>query len=305
MGNKATTTTNPAAATTDRATTANQATATATTNPAAATMMEEGKSEQDISQEKHPMLDSPNDLPQLALGVSIDTARAGTDGGIWLGTDAPERPRLQREVTAPTARTITGGNWLVKNMGKTTKVAFHNLVRQPSSFLSRQTSFHELRLTFLCNMCYCNEDVESMYCIKGGGGCAHQYCRACMNGWLTTRINEGEIFNTCPMAGVDENGCPAEVTEEDIAAVCSTEVLESFQKFQALKGPKGHLLLECPQCKSLAESRPNHAQVTCGNCQHSFCKHHGDAHQVPPSFPLTHLSFLPPPFRLLVRSLCG
>lgn len=135
------------------------------------------------------------------------------------------------------------------------------------------------RITFLCNICYSNVDAKEMYCLRGGGGCQHKYCRECMDGWLTARIKEGEIINVCPMAGSVEGGCQAEADESDVAEVCSPEVLETYRRFVLLKGPRGHRMVDCPKCKKLAESSGWSSRVKCGNCGHNFCKDHGDAHE--------------------------
>ena len=89
--------------------------------------------------------------------------------------------------------------------------------------------------TFLCNICYENLDESQQYNLRGGGGCNHQFCRECVGGWLSVRVNEGEITNSCPMAG-----CAAEASELDVEATCDPTTLSAYRKFRIIRGPTGH-----------------------------------------------------------------
>ena len=61
--------------------------------------------------------------------------------------------------------------------------------------------------------------------------------------------------------------------------VCSQETLETYRRFRVLKGPRGNMMRECPNCTKLIECKDWTATVKCPGCKHTFCKHHGDAHQ--------------------------
>jgi hypothetical protein len=145
---------------------------------------------------------------------------------------------------------------------------------------------------FTCNICFdSNVPLTERHWLRGGGGCAHAFCKGCVRGWLTVRVGEGEIHFSCPLAFVATSpeattngngnslGCTAMACEEDlVASGCSPETVAAYRRYQRLRGPGGDRLRDCPSCGSLVAATAWNSRVRCPECRHVFCRDHLDAH---------------------------
>ena len=109
---------------------------------------------------------------------------------------------------------------------------------------------------FTCNICFdSNVPLTERHWLRGGGGCAHAFCKGCVRGWLTVRVGEGEIHFSCPLAFVATSpeattngngnslGCTAMACEEDlVASGCSPETVAAYRRYQRQRGPGGDRL---------------------------------------------------------------
>ena len=107
--------------------------------------------------------------PPLVNNVSFDTARdimGNATGGVQPDSSHEERRRASAQEVFP----VNPGSLATAHFGE----GFGAAVRAIDKAL------RPARFTFLCNICYGNCDIREMYCLKGGGGCHHRYCRECM-----------------------------------------------------------------------------------------------------------------------------
>lgn len=108
--------------------------------------------------------------------------------------------------------------------------------------------------------------------------CDHTFCRTCVTKYLTVAINDRRLKDIpCPHT----KGCSGQFPPEVIQRLVSADVWRKYDRFQKMSTDDSHYR-DCPNsaCGKLirceaSESQPN---VTCPDCDTTFCYTHSSAH---------------------------
>ena len=156
---------------------------------------------------------------------------------------------------------------------------------------------------FNCPICMCNESVTESFTLA----CGHRFCRECVAGYMTSKINDAQLQMTCPdlsssvpvfpprlsehdggETGDDSDeqlGCPLPVDTTIIRLLVDAPTRAKHDRFAAISS--NPLLRECPAdgCTTLVQPTINWRGVikpdmTCGapGCGQQFCYFHSAAH---------------------------
>ena len=156
---------------------------------------------------------------------------------------------------------------------------------------------------FNCPICMCNESVTESFTLA----CGHRFCRECVVGYITSKINDAQLQMTCPDLssadpvfssrsfehddreagdGLDEQlGCPLPVDTTIIRLLVDAPTRAKHDRFAAISS--NPLLRECPAdgCTTLVQPTINWRGVikpdmTCSapGCSQQFCYFHSAAH---------------------------
>ncbi|DBA01791.1 TPA: hypothetical protein N0F65_002907 [Lagenidium giganteum] len=156
-----------------------------------------------------------------------------------------------------------------------------------------------------CQMCfeYVPHNKSIVFKLRA---CGHLYCRACLEHYLTAKINEGIVRPVCfhakrasfapatetsslllshapdyrgPGKGKREHLCGKTIAREDINLLVSGEAWKRHKANEQRRQPKD-IKYECPNCGRLQDCRKAHKQplVKCLGCKKTFCVMHGMVH---------------------------
>lgn len=159
---------------------------------------------------------------------------------------------------------------------------------------------------FNCPICMCNESVTESFTLA----CGHRFCRECVAGYVTSKVNDAQLQMTCPdltssapvssshtaaprdaeHGGADPGleaqvGCPFAVDTTIIRMLLDAPTRAKHDRFVAMSS--NPMLRECPAdgCTALVQPTVNWRGVikpdmTCDapGCGQTFCYFHSAAH---------------------------
>lgn len=122
----------------------------------------------------------------------------------------------------------------------------------------------------LCKICYDEYDrLEQLFTFPE---CKHEYCRECLQDYLTTNINEGAVLDlVCPFPE-----CEAEVHPQDVKELCPPPIFSKYEKFTviaALRMDPNARWCPNPECNNGIKADPKQQWVYCNACKFEFCFH--------------------------------
>jgi hypothetical protein len=122
----------------------------------------------------------------------------------------------------------------------------------------------------LCRICY--EEFTRLEHLYGFSECGHQYCRECLQDYLTTNIVEGAVLDlVCPFPY-----CETEVLPKDIKTLCVPEIYTKYERFTviaALRMDPNARWCPNPECNNGIKADPTSNWVYCSACKFEFCFH--------------------------------
>ena len=117
-----------------------------------------------------------------------------------------------------------------------------------------------------CGICF--EVVERAFAF----GCGHSFCRECSQGFVTRKVNDGELFFACPSVGCNRSLDSNEVMQLVPDPVLQSRYLRSLAR--RTPPPRGEVCVECPRaCGSffyVPETDP--PDLLCPQCFAPFCR---------------------------------
>lgn len=121
----------------------------------------------------------------------------------------------------------------------------------------------------LCKICY--TDYERYEELHEFTECGHQYCCDCLQGYLTTHIQEGAVLDLmCPCPD-----CETEILPNDIRALATPDIFQRYERFvviASLKMDPNARWCPNPECNNGIKADPSKSQwVTCTQCRLEFC----------------------------------
>jgi len=148
------------------------------------------------------------------------------------------------------------------------------------------------RQTFLCLVCFENQDLDERFEISACREPDHGCCKACAASFLRSRIEDGRVFElVCPV-GAAGSGCGLAGGGKEAATATRGEVeqclvddevtLAKFSRF--VKAKNDPSLRECPDCQHLCRpaldpSGQPQPEMCCNGCGAEFCYYHAAAHR--------------------------
>lgn len=134
--------------------------------------------------------------------------------------------------------------------------------------------------TYYCQICLEHQPKTSGFVLTA---CGHEFCRDCLNRYLTSKISDATVFHLqCPflpneaLAGAD-TGCLMDIIEHDIRILVEPSVFDKFERFKLMKTDQTYR--ECPTCScAVTGGSQRRPQLTCENCGLVFCFLHSNAH---------------------------
>ncbi|DBA01801.1 TPA: hypothetical protein N0F65_002917 [Lagenidium giganteum] len=135
--------------------------------------------------------------------------------------------------------------------------------------------------TFYCQICFEHVAVANAYVLSA---CGHQFCATCLQSYLESKINDGQIRPLCFYESTDmpttaSSSCGCDIVDTDIQQLTSPTCWRRLTRFRFNQAHKN--ARQCPYC--------NHSQVcpggeaapacVCESCGQEFCFVHSSAHQ--------------------------
>jgi hypothetical protein len=128
---------------------------------------------------------------------------------------------------------------------------------------------HELALKYQpkeCTLCLEELDFEFFQSLT----CGHEFCRECLNGYLTLKISEKAIPIPCPY-----NGCPSNVSESDLHLLIEPKLMEKYETFMLSNfiETNGNDFSCCPtaNCPYLFYYEQGDFDFKCPKCHKRYC----------------------------------
>lgn len=153
----------------------------------------------------------------------------------------------------------------------------HQLSDTIANNLLGQISRNEItEQVFYCKVCLENVVVSK----KVNLCCPHEYCKNCMEQYLSVQIREARVLNvTCP--GIDDitgTSCTAPFSKRDIKELVDQKTWHQYERFVKLKTDNSYV--ECPFCNQLQKGNKFKLQMICERkeCASEFCFLHSNAH---------------------------
>jgi len=120
--------------------------------------------------------------------------------------------------------------------------------------------------TVECLICFDDVPVKSMVFAS----CKHNFCVTCWNGYLETRVKDGDVLKlNCPAPK-----CRRAVERQEIKARLNSEMWEKFNKFytqaQLSLNPNTRWC-PTPDCETVMIGSKEQARLSCPKCQHEIC----------------------------------
>ena len=134
--------------------------------------------------------------------------------------------------------------------------------------------------TFACQICLGLEHIAAAYAVQP---CQHTFCRACLQGYVTSQIQDSIVAIQCPSMGEGGTQRCTELIAEDavLELIDNVEVVRKFKRFKAAR--ENPNLRECPKCEHPQVGSPEAPQMCCAGCGAIYCFAHSNAH--PPEEP--------------------
>jgi len=159
------------------------------------------------------------------------------------------------------------------------------LTEAPRGPLIRQISFDRFpaflrqisqRREFYCAICMSNvaETEKATLC------CPHEYCKSCMENFITLEIKESRVLNvTCPGLQQDGSPCDAPFSPKDIKEIVDEKTWEKYERFVKMKTDDSYVA--CPRCNQLQKGSRFNPIMNCERkeCNTEFCFIHSGAHK--------------------------
>jgi len=148
-------------------------------------------------------------------------------------------------------------------------------------------------MDFYCQVC-CEDFSEGGFSLKG---CGHKFCKECLVGYLSSKVQDGEIAPSCFWSGASttlamqtremtnaKQMCKVQLTDEDMSALLLPDSVDVWNKWDRFKYFKSNALArECPYCNhrqlGLNNSKEK-PEMMCENpeCNKEYCFLHAGAH---------------------------
>jgi len=120
--------------------------------------------------------------------------------------------------------------------------------------------------TVNCLICFDDVPVRSIVFAD----CKHNFCLDCWNGYLTTKVKDGEVMNIkCPAPK-----CKRLIERKEIRARLSKELFEKFDRFhhQALMSMNPNARwCPVPDCETVMVGNKKQPKLVCPKCAHAIC----------------------------------
>jgi hypothetical protein len=117
-----------------------------------------------------------------------------------------------------------------------------------------------------CSLCLEELDFEFFQSLM----CGHEFCRECLNGYLTMKISEKAIPIPCPF-----NGCTTNVSESDLRLLIEPKLMEKYEKFMLSNfietNANDFSCCPTPNCPYLFYYEPGDFDFKCPKCQKRYC----------------------------------
>jgi hypothetical protein len=139
------------------------------------------------------------------------------------------------------------------------------LIRQISINLSQPRVIE----VFYCNICLENHDQNDAFTLDQCH--QHQFCKASLNSYLTSQIQDGILSYPCPLS----SECNGNISEREVQQLVDIDTFARFKRFQAMKN-KGYR--ECPKCGNSTIGNESNVEMVCESCGEKFCFLHHNAH---------------------------
>lgn len=147
--------------------------------------------------------------------------------------------------------------------------------------------------TFYCQVC-CEDFSDGGFSLAG---CGHKFCKECLVGYLSSKVQDGEIAPSCFWSSASttlamqtremtnaKQMCMVKLTDEDMSALLLPDSVDVWNKWDRFKYFKSNALArECPYCNhrqlGLNNSKEK-PEMKCENpeCNKEYCFLHAGAH---------------------------
>lgn len=130
----------------------------------------------------------------------------------------------------------------------------------------RKTEVFKMSL-FPCDICL--QTLQGLECVSLQG-CTHVYCKVCVQGHITTKINEGSVGKIeCPSLD-----CTQEIPPGIIQELISPKLFERYDKLllqRTLESMTDIAYCPRPTCRSVTVKEENSNMAVCPSCKFAFC----------------------------------
>jgi hypothetical protein len=201
---------------------------------------------------------------QFFRQVSDPVSQADKDRVIDLEVGTVDNQNSQTNATFSRKRFVRAVNRMLSDLsGSNIGVVEHESIR-----------FGEVVETFYCLVCMENCSVKESF---SPGACVskHRYCRACMSGYATSQLSDGQISVSCP--GVSE--CHSALDDVEIKQLVTEELFEKYERLKLVKTDVNYR--ECPKCNAGTSDHNTSLPpaITCLECGYVYCFYHNNAHE--------------------------
>uniref|UniRef100_A0A6U4EC27 RBR-type E3 ubiquitin transferase n=1 Tax=Phaeomonas parva TaxID=124430 RepID=A0A6U4EC27_9STRA len=161
-----------------------------------------------------------------------------------------------------------------------TTTAFGVTVSLPELLRSASRRTGTTEPTVLCGICLENVAVSTTTRLRGNGGpCSHRFCKACLAGYLGSRVRDGHVSTSCPHYQTD--ACRATASEEDHRRLLSPGDFAKYERFRRMAEDENWR--DCPKCGAQVLGSPAAPEMRCHACGYGaglgeFCFFHANQH---------------------------
>ncbi|KAL0953722.1 hypothetical protein HGRIS_004912 [Hohenbuehelia grisea] len=204
----------------------------------------------------------------LDIGPSSDQMPPPFNDAIGLATftNTPPSPALSPSISPNDAVPST------PHFDIATTLSPLSLVHSPTLSASDSPP-HPGRKTFTCKVCFDKYDDDDKAEIAT---CQHIFCRECLRGWITSKINDHRFPIFCPSCTADRDVVePTIITESVIENIWIPQ--KQYEIFEEMQLSSMSIRLHCRRCKQsmsvLREDYNREPLITCPlpNCSFSWC----------------------------------